>query len=209
MPVSQPEPAPAPEPGGSSVRADARRNRTRILAAARQIVATEGVAAQVHDVARRAGVGVGTVYRHFPTKEALMGELVRECMAENLQLARDCLQLRDRRAAFPTFVRTACQRMADDASMRRAWFSTSAAVLAYVADLDEELRPALSDLIGRAQRAGTLRASFAVDDMPLLMRSLAGVLDALVLDPATADQWPRMVDIVLNGLCSDSSPWEG
>src|ERR1700686_2314084 len=60
------------------MRADARRNRARILAAARELFASEDPEVQMDDIARGAGVGVGTVYRHFPDKEALMGELVRE-----------------------------------------------------------------------------------------------------------------------------------
>src|ERR1019366_1103756 len=60
------------------LRADARRNRERILESARLVFAESGADAQIDDVARRAGVGVGTVYRHFPTKEALMVELVRQ-----------------------------------------------------------------------------------------------------------------------------------
>src|ERR1035437_11196215 len=60
------------------MRADARRNHARILGAARELFASEDPDVQMDDVARRAGVGVGTVYRHFPDKEALMGELVRE-----------------------------------------------------------------------------------------------------------------------------------
>lgn len=200
MPMPSSDHPGTPEPGRPAVRADARRNRARILAAARQIVATEGVAAQVNDVARHAGVGVGTVYRHFPTKEVLMSELVRECMTENLQLARDCLQVRDPWDGFATFVRTACRRMAEDASVRRAWFATSADVMAHVADVDQELRQALTGLIERAQESEVLRPSFMVEDMPLVMRSLAGMLDALGLDPITGDQWPRMVDVVLDGL---------
>ena len=60
------------------MRADARRNRERILEAARELLAAGPPEVQMDDLARRAGVGVGTVYRHFPDKEALMGELVRE-----------------------------------------------------------------------------------------------------------------------------------
>ena len=66
------------EPGERPLRADARRNRERILESARAVFAECGAEAQIDDVASRAGVGVGTVYRHFPTKEALMVELVRQ-----------------------------------------------------------------------------------------------------------------------------------
>src|SRR5438874_2011849 len=71
---------PADSPGEAKrpLRADARRNRERILESARAVFSESGVEAQIDDVASRAGVGVGTVYRHFPTKEALMAELVRQ-----------------------------------------------------------------------------------------------------------------------------------
>ena len=71
-------------------RADARRNRERILEAARVVFAEQGAEAQMDDVARAAGVGVGTVYRHFPQKDALMGELVASkfrTFADNAEIA--------------------------------------------------------------------------------------------------------------------------
>ena len=71
--------APSPRwPGPAPLRADARRNRERILKAARAVFADQGIDAQIDDVAKRAKVGVGTVYRHFPTKEALLDAIVRE-----------------------------------------------------------------------------------------------------------------------------------
>ena len=63
--------------GGRPLRADARRNRERILEAARETFSEYGTEAQMDEIARRAGVGVGTLYRHFPTKDVLVGELVR------------------------------------------------------------------------------------------------------------------------------------
>jgi len=74
------------------LRADARRNRERILASARAAYAESGAAVQIDDVARHAGVGVGTVYRHFPTKQALLTELVRQTFRLFTQWARDALE---------------------------------------------------------------------------------------------------------------------
>ena len=74
------------------LRADARRNRERILASARAAFAESGAAVQIDDVARHAGVGVGTVYRHFPTKQALLTELVRQTFRLFTGWARDALQ---------------------------------------------------------------------------------------------------------------------
>src|ERR1700722_19414734 len=74
-------------------RADARRNRERILESAREVFAKCGADAQIDDVARQAGVGVGTVYRHFPTKEALLAELLREKFRLFSARAREALEL--------------------------------------------------------------------------------------------------------------------
>ena len=78
------------------LRADARRNRERILKAARAVFADQGIDAQIDDVAKRAKVGVGTVYRHFPTKEALLDALVRERFEEIAQFAEEALAPRGR-----------------------------------------------------------------------------------------------------------------
>ena len=77
------------------LRADARRNRERILKAARAVFAEQGTHSQIDDVARRAKVGVGTVYRHFPTKEALLEALLRERFEEIAGYAREALQRAD------------------------------------------------------------------------------------------------------------------
>ena len=76
------------------LRADARRNREKVLAAARAVFAEQGVDAQMDDVARRADVGVGTVYRHFPTKDALLNALTDELFAVIAAHARELLDAR-------------------------------------------------------------------------------------------------------------------
>ena len=98
------------------LRADARRNRERILQSAREVFAECGTDAQIDDIAQRAGVGVGTVYRHFPTKEALMAELVRQKFRRFAAGARDALQ-RDGEpfAVFADLLR----RNADELAARR------------------------------------------------------------------------------------------
>ena len=77
------------------LRADARRNRERILKAARAVFADQGIEAQIDDVAKRAKVGVGTVYRHFPTKEALLDAIVREHFEAIARMARGALAAED------------------------------------------------------------------------------------------------------------------
>src|SRR5918996_6567887 len=92
-------------PGGlgcpeKPLRADARRNRERVLKAARAVFADQGIDAQIDDVAKRAKVGVGTVYRHFPTKEALVDAIVRERFEELAGYAQEALERADAWEAF-------------------------------------------------------------------------------------------------------------
>jgi len=132
------------------LRADARRNREKIVNAARAIVAEHGEAAQIDDVARMAGVGVGTVYRHFPNKDALMGELVRMCVGECTALARSLADRADAWEAFADMVRGACETSAEDAASRRTWQAAGDDAFAYAAEQKAELHEAAGHLIERA-----------------------------------------------------------
>src|SRR5436305_11852350 len=148
------------------LRADARRNREKIVNAARKIVAEQGEAAQIDDVAHLAGVGVGTVYRHFPNKDALMGELVRMCALECAAITRSCIVLEDPWEAFSGMVRTSCQRAAEDAGFRRTWQAADEQAAAYAAKEKADLIAVSGELIDRAHAAGVLREDFTVQDMP-------------------------------------------
>ena len=178
------------------LRADARRNREKIINAARAIVAEQGEAAQIDDVARLAGVGVGTVYRHFPTKEALMGELVRQNVVECTVVARDCADVADAWKAFAGMIRRSCERGATDAAFRRTWQAANQQAEAYAAEQKAELMAAAGVVIERAHAAGVLRADFTVQDMPGLMCGLGAAIDAM----PEGDRWRRLVEFALDGL---------
>jgi AcrR family transcriptional regulator len=177
------------------LRADARRNRDAVIAAARKIVAEQGVEAQIQDVAREAGVGVGTVYRHFPTKDALMGALMVECMRENVEIGREAAEHEDPWEAFATLVRNGCASMDADAAKRRMWTVASDEAFAYAAPAKAEMTEQCSAVIARAHDAGVLRPDFTVDDMPSLMCGMAAVID----QPGPGD-WRRLVEFALDGL---------
>jgi AcrR family transcriptional regulator len=187
--------SPALTPTERPQRADARRNREAIVQAARALVAEHGEEAQIQDVARKAGVGVGTVYRHFPTKDALMGELMAECMRENAQISREAGRHEDPWEAFATLVRDACASMASDAAKRHMWRIASDEAFAYAADAKREMVEETLAVVDRARAAGALRADFTSDDMPGLMCGLGAVIDA----PGTTD-WRRLVEFALDGL---------
>lgn len=103
------------------LRADARRNRERVLTAARAAFSQHGADVQMETIARRAGVGVGTVYRHFPTKQALLDVLCRQWIADGAANAGIALSYGEAREALATFVRRSAEVMARDHGLRKAF----------------------------------------------------------------------------------------
>src|SRR5207244_4846011 len=100
--------------GHRPLRADARRNREAVIAAAKKLFADQGLDAQMPDVARSANVGVGTVYRHFPTKQDLIAELVAERFERLAQKTREALESEDAWEGVADFIRFSAQIQADE-----------------------------------------------------------------------------------------------
>ena len=181
------------------LRADARRNREAIIEAAREVFAERGEMAQMDDIARAAGVGVGTVYRHFPTKDALAGELIRLKFEATAARAREHLEIEDPWEAFSGFVREQTEWMATDrAQQRMMWFATEAA-WAIAEPALAELRDAGSKLIRRAHAAKVIRRDFTVENMPTLMCALSS---AMQVEPrgAVHHDWRKLRELVLDGI---------
>jgi AcrR family transcriptional regulator len=182
------------------MRADARRNRVRVLEAARELFASEDPDVQIDDVARRAGVGVGTVYRHFLDKDALMGELVRERFAvfnERLVLALALAAERDQPfVALADALRANAASMADDAATRFAFMSGGERVFAHALAEYEEFMRLAGELIARAHAAGELRADFQALDIPMVM---CGTCAAMGHRKAGWN-WQRYLELVISGM---------
>jgi AcrR family transcriptional regulator len=177
------------------MRADARRNRERILAAAKEAFAAQGGDTQMDDVAARAGVGVGTVYRHFPTKEALMGELVRQKFVLIAEHAREGLgQEGEPFEVFAGVLRRNCEVTAEDAAAQDALMRAGEEVWDQAAAVRRDLDVVVQELIDRAQAAGTMRPDFSVADMPMLM---CGVSASMAHG---GWEWRRHLEILLDGL---------
>ena len=185
----------ATEPGIDErpLRADARRNRERILEAARVACAEHGAAVQMDDVARRAGVGVGTVYRHFPTKDGLIQALVAEKFRVTTDNIRQALEIQDPWEAFATAVRRNAEVMAADAALRDALVRLGPAARGSDAARDE-LNALAERLVGRAQAAGVLRGDVTVQDVGALMAGLSASMAHPELD------WRRHLEVLLDGL---------
>ena len=146
-------------------------------------------------MAREAGVGVGTVYRHFPNKDALMAELIGQCARENAAIAREVLAESDDRELFRNLVLRACESMEADAAKRRVWAVASDEAVALAEDAKAEMKDTCTEVIGRAHAAGGLRDDFTPEDMPGLMCGLAAAIDA-----QPPGGWQRLVQFALDGL---------
>jgi AcrR family transcriptional regulator len=151
------------------LRADARRNRERVLVAAREAFAAEGLSVSLDDVARRAGVGPGTVHRHFPTKDALFEAVIADRLQGLTVAATELADAPDAGAAFFAFF----HRMADDARHNLALASALTDIGEAVREAGEALAAALGVLLARAQQAGAVRADLQIAELHAIV---AGVL---------------------------------
>jgi AcrR family transcriptional regulator len=175
------------------LRADARRNRARILEAARGACAEHGANVQIDDVARSAGVGVGTVYRHFPTKDALIDALVAEKFRVTTENIREALEIEDPWEAFCAALRRNAEVMATDAGLRDALIRLGPAARS-TEDDRAELEGLAGRLVARAQDAGALRADVTPADIGALMAGLCTSMAHPGLD------WRRHLELLLDGL---------
>jgi AcrR family transcriptional regulator len=183
-----------------TIRADARRNRERIVEAARAAFAEEGPEAQIDDIARRADVGVGTVYRHFPTKDALIGELIRLKLTALRDRARRRLAAGgDPGDAFAGFLREQADVIATDAALQRMLWPETEETWAPLAPLFEEVNEAVGELIARAKEAGAVRPDLEVDDVRTLMCGLGAIMAADARGVMPFD-WRRQLEFMLDGL---------
>ena len=180
----------------SGQRADARRNRGRVLEAAREQFAARGLEAQIDDIARAAGVGVGTVYRHFPNKEDLLRALAEAKFEGLAQAARDALGAEDPWTGLVEMMTHGARVSADDLSLSEAMeqhpgICGEAAEHAGLPELTERV-------VKRAQESGQLRSDIVAWDIPALV---CGIGRAIRVEPgAPTMHWERYLDIILAGL---------
>ncbi|MFI0723574.1 TetR/AcrR family transcriptional regulator [Streptomyces sp. NPDC021224] len=184
------------------MRADAKRNRDLLLRAAQDAFAEEGIGVSLDSVARRAGVGPGTLYRHFPTKEALFEAVVHERLRQLVARAREAAGDTDPGAAFFGFVAHMVREAAPKQDLVDALGGAGAQVRTAVTATAGELRDEVGRLLVRAQRAGAVRPDLGTAD---LMALLSGVLHALrgrPRDPAAPVDQDLLVAVVCDGLAA-------
>jgi AcrR family transcriptional regulator len=178
------------------LRADARRNRERVLAAARQRFAEDGLDAQIDDIAKAAGVGVGTVYRHFPTKEDLIEALIAARFDRLAEWMREALEEDDPWRAFCDFMYRSAEMQANDRALSEAMASRSDEM--HRAAVDSGLHALTEELIARAQKSGGMRSDAVVEDVPAIICGLGRVTRASVGQKTIS--WERFLAILLDGL---------
>jgi AcrR family transcriptional regulator len=179
------------------LRADAERNRKRILRAAAEVFTTRGLQASLDDVARQAGVGVGTVYRRFPDKEALADALFEERIDELVELAERGLADPDSWDGLVTFLREAGSVLTQDRGLREILMFASYG-RNRVDRGKAKMQPVVTALIGRAQQDGKLRADLAPADFPFIELMLSAAAEyASDIKPGI---WLRYLTLLVDGM---------
>ena len=185
------------EPSSPPLRADAERNRQRLLAAAKELYATRGLDVTLDEVARHAGVGTGTAYRRFPNKDALIEALMVDRIGELAAIASECLEDPDPWNGLVAYFDRALALQAADRGLKDVLFSAGRG-RERVAHARRALGPAVTRLVRRAVEAGVVRSDLETSDVPLINFMLNTVVDfGRDVEPQL---YRRYLAIVLEGL---------
>jgi AcrR family transcriptional regulator len=184
-------------PAQRPLRRDAERNRQRILAAAGEVFAERGMAATLDDVAHRAGLGVGTVYRRFPNKESLAAALFAQRMDEVTELADAARARPDAWLGLCDLLEGLCELFARDRGLRDIMIS-SGPEAERLRDRKACLEPMIRELVQRAKREGELRPEISTEDVPLIAIMINAVAEYVGSIRPTL--WRRYLAVMLDGL---------
>ncbi|WP_326699493.1 TetR/AcrR family transcriptional regulator [Streptomyces sp. NBC_01754] len=186
--------APAPS---RPMRADARRNHDRLLGEARASFAEHGTDASLEDIARRAGVGIGTLYRHFPTRHALMNAVFQEALAALLTRSGELAESEQPCSALVEWLGAIVTHAGEYRGLAQALMSASADRDSALTACHVPLRQAGARMLVRAQASGAVRADVSIDDLLQLTNAIALAAEQTPGDPALAD---RLLRLTLQGL---------
>jgi AcrR family transcriptional regulator len=179
-------------------RADAQRNRETILTTAGRMVAEQGDTVQMDEVAKQSSLGLGTLYRHFPTKAALLAAIVARRFEGMTGLARVAASIEEPREAFRALVRTYLEAADQDAGFRLAMLGQEQFDWADLAGQKEAFVSTAEPIIARAVKAGYLRSDFGMKDFILITR---GVMTNMTPN----NDWRRHLELSLEGVRPSSS----
>jgi AcrR family transcriptional regulator len=197
-----PEPAlPAERP----LRRDAERNRRRILDAARVVFAERGLNGSHDDIAREAGVGVGTVYRRFPDKEQLIDALFEARIEEIADVARAAAGEPDPWGALTGFLLRMQELQSEDRGLKEIVLGGARGAERAVA-ARSVIAPLVATLLERAKQAGAVREDIALTDLPMIQLAIGTIAESS--RTVSPDVWRRVMAIFLDGLRPESARTE-
>lgn len=179
------------------LRADAERNRQRILDAARELFAQYGLGVTLNDIAHHAGVGVGTVYRRFPDKQQLIEDLFDQQLERLVAMMQEALADPDAWHGLTRFMTSALELQATDRGFKEVALGSERAI-AHGGRLRARMLPMAAQLIERARQEGQLRKDFAPQDIPITQLMIGAVIDAA--RDVQPDLWRRYLEIFLQGI---------
>ena len=185
-----------------TLRSDARRNRARLVASARELFAAHGVEVPVEDITHHAELGMGTLYRHFPTKEELLDAVLEDSFAQLVAAAEDAVAQDDAWAGFTGFLERALAAHAANRGLKDVLAARGHGTQRAEA-MRARIRPLLRRMIQRAQEQGTLRADFAPEDLPLVFWTADRVIDRTAA--VAPDYWRRVLGLLLDGLRAEAA----
>ncbi|WP_434445962.1 TetR/AcrR family transcriptional regulator [Lentzea sp. E54] len=179
------------------LRRDAQENRQRVVEAARDVFALRGLSATYDDVAQRAGVGVGTVYRRFPTKELLLQAALEERLEQHATAIEAALHAPTGWDGFVLFLHRAAELHAEDQAVRDVELGADFDER-YLTGIRDRIMPVVGQLVDRAKAEGSLRPDVTTEDVPVLLTMISEVaLHSRGTSPAA---WTRYLRIVVDGL---------
>jgi AcrR family transcriptional regulator len=193
------QPAAAPEGGGRKARADATRNRERLLAAAKTCFARDGAGTSLEEVARSAGVGIGTLYRHFPTRDDLIAAVYRQAIGQLAEAAATLAAKEPPREALRHWLLLFVDYIATKKLMAGALASLAGGPNALYAASGEMLREAIKMLTAKAASAKAIRPPAEPFD---LLRAIGGLAYPQG-EPGWEKNAKAMVDILIAGMKRD------
>jgi AcrR family transcriptional regulator len=186
------------------LRRDAERNRRRVLEAARSTFAEQGIDAPLENIARRADVGIATLYRRFPTREALIEETFELKALDYLRAAEEALRADDAWDGFRRYIERICKIQAEDRGSTDVLTTTFPTAKKLEAHRKESHKKA-GELIERAKKQGALRADFVIGDLIFILMANGAFLQAT--RDVAPDAWKRYVALLLDALKEgDTSP---
>jgi AcrR family transcriptional regulator len=186
--------------GASALRADAELNRGRIVVAAQEMFAERGLDAALEDIARRAGVGIATLYRRFPTRANLIAASFEQQMADYAATAERALENPDPWTGFCWLINEICAMQAADAGLKDL-ITMSFPASSPVEELKNRALQSLNTLIQRAQQQGTLRSDFVSSDVPMLLLANAAIVTATHRD--APETWRRFAAYMIDAFRAD------